>query len=155
VCAGPVMPAPHGSPLVLPAPPQRFFAIHNPLTTLDIPAAAPVATEHCKKSVQWAPDSELERVKIISPLASPATVGPVSFLGDAHISLGDAKSSLGDAHISLGDAKSSLGDAHISLGDAKSSLGDAKSSLGDAKSSLGDAKSSLGDAKSSLGDAKS
>jgi hypothetical protein len=72
-----VMPAPPGSPLVLPAPVPR--STPNPLS-LHIPDAPTV--RNAKKSVSFAPDSEIEKVKIISPLASPNLMGPDSPAGD-------------------------------------------------------------------------
>lgn len=72
-----VMPAPLGSPLVLPAPAPR--SAPNPLS-LHIPDAPTLRI--AKKSVSFAPDSEIEKVKIISPLASPNMMGPDSPAGD-------------------------------------------------------------------------
>ena len=71
------MPAPLGSPLVLPAPAPR--SAPNPLS-LHIPDAPTLRI--AKKSVSFAPDSEIEKVKIISPLASPNMMGPDSPAGD-------------------------------------------------------------------------
>jgi hypothetical protein len=88
---------------------DSYFAVADPYYCVNVMVREKPETSeetllrfNCKMALLWSP------------------VVQVSFLGDANISLGDAKSSLSDANISLGDAKSSLGDADISLGDAKS-----------------------------------